>query len=168
MPLIGACLTPGERAPRWSKAPTIQDPEVEQKHQELDQMIEAICNHSSPYDGFINDPSSDTKTIQVPLPRYFKALQLENYNGTIDSIDHLKSFEAMMLLYGTRNTYIYTYIHTCKDIYMYVCMHAWMDICLHAYVCIYMYGVTYWAILCKSLQYQLKKCEGKKNGYFMA
>ncbi|KAJ0984602.1 hypothetical protein J5N97_002958 [Dioscorea zingiberensis] len=39
--------------------------------------------------------------LEAPLPTEFRMPSIETYNGTSDPVDHLESFKAMMLLYGS-------------------------------------------------------------------
>lgn len=80
------------------EVPAIWNSEVEQKLKKLDRRIEVICNLlSTPHDGFNNDPFFDAKIMHASLFRHFKIAQLESYDGITNPVDHLESFEAMML-----------------------------------------------------------------------
>ena len=50
--------------------------------------------------GFNIEPPFASKIMEEPLPSRFKMPQLEPYDGTADLVDHLKSFKALILLYG--------------------------------------------------------------------
>lgn len=45
--------------------------------------------------GLITGPLFDARIIMGPLPKHFKILQLDIYDGSTDLVDHLKNFKAL-------------------------------------------------------------------------
>ena len=60
-----------------------------------------------PYKGYNSQLPFAPKIIQEPLSLYFKLPQLEVYDGTIDSINHVETFKAIMLLQGASDAILY-------------------------------------------------------------
>ena len=64
-------------------------------------MIEALQNRAPARDdGYNIDLPFSIEIMSQPLPHHFKMPQLKKYDGSADSIDHLESFKAVMLLHG--------------------------------------------------------------------
>uniref|UniRef100_A0A6I9QMS4 Uncharacterized protein LOC105037092 n=1 Tax=Elaeis guineensis var. tenera TaxID=51953 RepID=A0A6I9QMS4_ELAGV len=72
--------------------------------EQLDQKIEKALNNNGSsmlsYEGNNNQPPFVLRNMQEPLPLHFKLPQLEAYDGTSDSVDHVETFKAAMLLQG--------------------------------------------------------------------
>lgn len=78
-----------------------RDINVEQHLKEMNQRIEALQNQASTWDeghGFNINPTFTTRIMQESIPMNFKVPHLESYDGLGDSLDHLKSFQTLMLL----------------------------------------------------------------------
>lgn len=84
----------------------VQEAEVDCKLTELDRHIEILRDLAPERDeglGLVTEPPFVTCIMMEPFPRHFKMPQLEIYDGSIDLVDHLESFKALMLPYkGTK------------------------------------------------------------------
>ena len=66
-------LVPEWHSPQLSEACAGWDTTLEQRLQELDRRIDAICHQeSAPYDGFNNKPPFDSQIMQESLSHHFK------------------------------------------------------------------------------------------------
>lgn len=76
----------------------------------MNERFEVLCNEALIQDGGFGLNANlpiNTKIMYKPIPSYFKISQLEAYEGSTNLIDHLKSFRALMFLYGTTNGILY-------------------------------------------------------------
>ncbi|KAL2498402.1 Beta-galactosidase 3 [Abeliophyllum distichum] len=93
--------------PSWMPTPTLVETPVLSPEQRLEEMMgrkiaEAMSNKSSRQQSMVleEDPFS-LEVMAVPLPRDFKQSKMEKYDGSTDSVDHLRSFVDLMRLQAT-------------------------------------------------------------------
>ncbi|XP_073117062.1 uncharacterized protein [Elaeis guineensis] len=93
---------------------------MDYKLQEVNQWIEALQHQvvdRNDQVGFHIDPPFDDRIMQKPLFDNFKMSQLENYDGSIDPMDHLESFKALMLPHEASDVILYrTFLSTLKKV----------------------------------------------------
>ena len=75
------------------------------KVNEMGRQLKALkMNSERPYkEGFNMAPAFTSKIMEEPIPAWFKMLQTKLYDGSMDSLDHLKAFKALMLLHGAND-----------------------------------------------------------------